>query len=248
MSQTTLNLNPNTGTAVVAPGKTASPLIVVDEAVGHGHKSPLLGHIDNILDWVTENYDRNEVAKAKEEFFWKTGKVFPDDELFCSRMDYFSNYFLFQRGFDSATNVAPLVTPFQSYLQHGNGAQSPISGFRHSLYMIHKIACDHLGLTDFFTGEKLHVTFAEAGTSQAFNKRDIFQGFLFVCGSRLFLGRGLVFHPSTTSSLLRKIIKNAKKNDDFDEVSILFHLARKQLKHFRHPNIPSKQLYTSHQV
>jgi hypothetical protein len=225
-------------------------LIVVDAAVGHGHKSPLLSYIDNILDWVTKTYNTDEIAKAKEEFYWKTGKVFSDDDLFSSRMDYFTNYFLFQRNFDSASKTAPSVTPFQAYLQHNQikESQNIIAGSRHSLYQIAKIGSDHLILADFFTEERLLTTFAEGEVFHAFNKKDIFQGFLFLCQDKLTLGKGLVFHPSITSSLLKKHIKNARKSDDFEEIKILFLLARKQLKHFRHPNIPPKQLYSSHQV
>ena len=220
--------------------------MVVDEAVGNGSRSPLCAFIGKILEWITATYDVNAVATAKEEFFWKTGKVFPDDEVFCNRMDYFSNYFLFQRKLEAT----PPITPFQAYLQctQTSTSENIITGYKHSLYIVAKTSTDHLMLTDLFSGEKIHATFSESGMKHAFNKKDIFQGFLFTCDHKHLLSRGFIFHPGVTSGILKKLIKNARKSGDFEEKSLLFHLARKQLKHFRHPNIPAKQLYASHQV
>src|SRR5690348_11676201 len=53
--------------------------------------------LENLLAWAKTQFSEEELIQAKEDYFWKFGKVFHDDSFYESRMFYFIDYFLLER-------------------------------------------------------------------------------------------------------------------------------------------------------
>jgi hypothetical protein len=209
---------------------------------------PLTG-IDNFLDhmlqWAQSKYGNDEFVMAKEEFFWKMGKVFPEDAFYEQRMTYFLDYFLLQRPL-SKHDDSGVKSTLESYLNDPDQILSDesFSGFYHSVFLVQKNNLDTIVVKDLCTQDQITVTARQNESFKAIQRKEIFQGFLYRAEDKVYLSRGVIFHPSKCGRILRKNLKKKVASLDFDRLKEVCALARLQLKYLRHKNIDAKRIYS----
>lgn len=215
--------------------------VAIDPSVGGENVSELEKCLEHMLLWAYQKVGSETLVQAKEEFYERTGKIFPDDDFFNDRMSYFIDQFVFERPL-GLNDDDPGQTIFEAYLKQ-NEANTPIQGFIHSIFSIHRINDKLLTLRDLFTNERHKITRTEEANFQGIGKKDIFQGFIYQLESHKTLSRGLVFHPHTSHSIIKKHLKSLQKQGTFETHPILSDLAMQQLRHLRHGHVHPKLFY-----
>ncbi len=208
--------------------------------------------IEGIVAWLRSELDPGEFVAAKDEFFARFGKVFPEDDCWDPRMSYYLDWFLFARslpGQDLAT------TPFQTFCNAKLTVAIPeknrvlleaLSVCRHSVFQVSKVRDDMMIVTDLIgQSQKITVRPKAGETFKAFLAKDVFQGFLFGSGDAVFLSQGLIVHPRSATKVVLKMIKSAQKVPGFQASAILTRLANLQLRALRHAHVDAKTIYSA---
>jgi hypothetical protein len=214
-------------------------LVAIDVYVGGEEQTETDRFIEDLLQVYVSRHGTRAIATAKEEFFLSCGKIFAEDDYYHQRIYYFLNHFVFERGFSSSVRA----TPFLEYLETADGQATPVDGFTHSLFKIAKVKPDHLFLKDLFSDNKIRIEKLEGQVFGGIEKGDVFQGFLLHHGSRTFLSRGLIFHPSRSHKIIANLLKQERKAQKFGKDQILRGLAKQQLKHTRLKHVDPKLVY-----
>jgi hypothetical protein len=224
-----------------------SSLAFVDQFVGGDNHSEVDEAIELMIDWSLQAFGQEQIVKAKEDFFILMGKVFSDDLHYHPRMSYFADFFLFQRLLEWPASQFHGLTPFQAFLRHGDKAEAEIVNFRHSIYEVLKVDPHRLVVADLLVKQKYQVLCREREKFHGIAKKSIFQGFVYMSEEKNFLSRGLVFHPEECGKAIKKYVK-AAKSAYMDEISMLAHLAKTQLRHVRHPRMKVEAIYTQNSI
>lgn len=202
---------------------------------------------DHVLESVVADaeaaYGKDAFVKAKEEFYSRFGKVFPEDPFYESRMSYFLDFFVLLRPLPGESS-----TPFMKFASFNTANPAhliaALESFRHSIFEVESMTgSSGMSVLDLRTGEVYKVKSKGDESFRGFTKGAVFQGFLFPSDDFAFLGNGLVMHPSQALAIIKKFLKNAVKSVDFDEQGVLARLAFVQLKALRHSHAGAKRIY-----
>jgi len=212
---------------------------------GEHRECPVEVALEYLLDWSALTFGEQELVSAKEEFFWKTGKVFYDDPFYNTRMSYFQDYFLFQRPLAVAEKEYRSMSPFILYSEK-QAIQHPlaITGTLHSIFQVTKCLPAKMWVTDLLDASTKYEI--QLRTGQSFcgiSKKDIFQGFLYANEDVNVLSYGVVFHPSDATSLIKKQAKFYQKDQSFDKLRLLSRWAYLQIRHLRHLHVDPRRIY-----
>lgn len=211
--------------------------------------------VDAVVAWARLEFGEQQLIHAKEEFFWKMGKVFYDDPFFDTRMSYFLDFFLFERPLDSTACHSVSLTPFQAFLDSSiffNGKFDPnfmrqcfdIGATKHTLLEIMTSSPIEITVCDLVERKKLKLTPRTGMTFEGLKKKAIIQGFLTPFGRRVYLGRGVLFHEKEVSPIIKANVKRLSKLDRPDYMALLGDLAVRQLRFLRQRKVDIKSLYS----
>ena len=219
--------------------------VAIDAEVTNGADSDIDAGIELIVDWATEKFGRQQLISAKEEFFWRTGKVFYDDEFFARRMDYFIDFFLFQRLLEGKHPDHSGYTPFEAWRRlYGEERDAIVTGARHSVYRIQRINQKALAVQDLLEKERIQILPRRGESFSGVAKKDLFQGFIYETGAGWYLSRGIFFHPTEAWRPIRRQIKWEKLRQGGDRIRLLSHLAKLQVQQMRHRHLDCKSIYS----
>ena len=202
--------------------------------------------IELIVQWTKDLFSSDQIIKAKEDFYWKSGKVFSHEEWFHRRMSYFIDQFVFSRVLEIKDDKFKSQTPYEAYKKDPNLPTLSLKSFRHSFFKVTKIGLKTMNLKDLLQKKKHVITSRPNETFQGVEKGHIFQGFFYDLGYVKFLSRGLVFHPKKSHGFLEKCIKKHLKSETKDEAKFLSLAAKAQLKTLRHPHVAGLTIYKEH--
>ncbi len=217
--------------------------------------SPLNDDVDELLEglvlWAYDRFGQAEIIRARDEFFWKTGKVFHDDACYKDRMGYFFDFFLFERPLpDGVRTDDQWATPFATFqIEKGLGGATPfdtcpVVNFRHGIFEVLKTSEDQLFLRDMFRNAKVTVVARPSQSFKLMAKKQIFQGFLYQTqDNNWVLSQGIIFHPASAWKLLLKSMKALSNRQDSHEGEALARFARLELRHARHSHIDARRTY-----
>jgi hypothetical protein len=215
--------------------------MIVDSAVG---STSIDEFIEILLDWFTKKYGTSALTEAREEFFWKFGKVFDDDTFFHQRMTFFIDYLLFIRPVSYTRNsTTSLITPFEIYGQETPEAKIPFTFTKHSIYEVVRIRDGFAECVDFLVERKLRKTLKLDEKCHALRKGDLFQGIIFE-NANTTASYGIILHPSESIRLIKKFLRNECKRPDIVIEEVLAKLAKIHLKAERHAHVKPKKIYT----
>ncbi len=188
-------------------------------------------------------FGKEAFVSAKEEFYQRFGKVFPEDPFYDTRMSYFLDYFVLLR-------VIPgeMKTPFLKFAPTNKSIpddlRTMMECFRHSVFEVDSLSQDHqMTVRDLRTGNSWKVIPKPGESLRGFSKGSVFQGCLFPDGDGAYLSNGLVIHPSQVLGEIKKFLKNSTNAGDFDEQEVLARLAFVQLRAVRHSRAGAKRIY-----
>jgi hypothetical protein len=250
----TADQNPLTQPEIVAAGKVdgTDPLAALREL-----EQPTVDDLVEVLmAWAQTTFGADEIVRAREEFFSLAGKVFHDDPFYETRINYFFDFFLMERPVLSGRAVEGLgpVTPLGLFLRRCDLGEihvpaaalagfQRLARFKHGLFQVLKVRDHTMTVRDLCTREKYQVVAKSDETYRGFEKKDVFQGFLFTQADLAFLSQGIVQHPVKAARVIKKRLKAALKAGAFELQSMLSKLARQQLRYLRHRHVDPVLLY-----
>lgn len=214
--------------------------VAIDASVGGENISDLERHLESILLWAYRIFGSEHLIRAKENYYETMGKVFPEDDFFNGRMSYFIDYFLFERTIESDASERR-GTPFQLYTEE-NG-DSIIQKVTHSVFSVYRMNDQGLIIRNIVNGDKFRIAPNQTSTFEGIERKDLFQGFLYHLENGQDLSRGLIFHPRTGHSGIKKYIKVQQKKGELEMPIALSRFARQQLHYLRHPHVSPKVFY-----
>lgn len=197
--------------------------------------------IEEIVGWVESEFLADQIIKAKEDFYWKTGKVFTYDDCFNTRMSYFIDYFVFERVLETDHKKFSSKTPIEAHYLAGNCRI--INTFRHAIFKILKVTQDNLTVRDLVRKDKILISARKDESFTGIEKGSLFQGFVYFLQKENILSKGIFFHPSSCSRFLTKTYRKSLKIEPLYESKFLSNAAKSNLKAGRHPKIHSLKIY-----
>lgn len=217
--------------------------LAVDDNVWGMNQSSIDRALEAILNWTNDSFGKSLFVKAKNDFYWKNGKVFHEDDFYSSRMSYFLDIFIFQNKIGEwINNTEEHKTLFTNFLE--SKKECVIHKHRHSLFKVKQINENSLKIVDLFDNNQIQVTKRKNETFFGIKRKEIFQGFVYECKNKSYLSLGLVFHPSGCIPIISTYLKEIKKAYAFDKNAVLSRFARLQIRHKRHHHVDPKIIYT----
>ena len=201
-------------------------------------------HLDALIAFASGEGYKEELLKAKAEYFAGTGEIFEDDRAFEMRMASFLNYYIFDRPMPGSGR-----TPAQLFLDQSGAASDPERavrrGFvetRHSLWEVRKLAKDLVRLRDQFTGKDTDVF--ERRQPAGLNKGDLIEARLIPVDGHWLFSPAFCFHPPEAKKVILKELKRLKKEEpSFSTRDFIWTLAKMRLKWDRYRNIAVTDIY-----
>lgn len=203
--------------------------------------------MDQVMEAVVADAEvalgKDAFVAAKEEFYLRFGKVFPEDPFYDSRMSYFLDYFMMLRAIPGESR-----TPFLKFARSNKSVSqdlvSVMECFRHSVFEVQATSTtDFVTVRDILTGITYPVYPKPGESLRGLLKGLVFQGILFPEGDRAWLSNGIVMHPSDTLDVIRDFLKKSSNSSDFDEQDALARLAFVQLRALRHSHAGARRIY-----
>ena len=209
-------------------------LTVVDQNLNKINSCDLLNKFNSLVERAESTFGLESIAEHKGIYFEKYGKVFPDDNNYHERI----NYFLDQLIFETPNSSSPI---YESVID-----DEGIHGFLHSIFKIRKLKTNYMEVIDLFSNQSFDIDITNYKNLLLIaEKDDIFQGFLYFNknNDQLIPSQGILFHPKKCKKLLKKFIKNAKNKDSYDKQEILSSLAKYQIKYRRMRHLKAQDIY-----
>ena len=224
------------------PVNTLSSTMIEDPNKDHTELDSIYTSLERILQWARAKLGEGEFVKAKEDFFWKMGKVFYDDDFYHRRMTLFTDHFLFERSIESDKRASHM-TPYELWSETFP-KKKVVKGFRHSIFKILKSRDNTLSVCDILDGSKIILHGETEKSFLGMDRNMLIQGFIFHLQTGIYLSEGTIFHPKSSLTNIKRSIKFSQKNRTFEENRFLATTAKIQLKNIRHNNIASNHIYT----
>jgi hypothetical protein len=205
--------------------------------------------IDRLIVFFTGDRFRDDVAKAKKDFFDEAGVMDEESEVFEMRMTQFLEWYLFSR---PLADVG--LTPAQYALQledfqmtsEERPAFENLAVIRHSLFEFLKIRGDDIHIRDLFLDKKIVIHHSPIRIG--FNRDEIFDGRLIPEGEEYHFSRAFAFHPGDASKYILSEIKKLKKGgaDTIqDREALMLRLLKMRYKYEQYRHLKLDYVYTN---
>jgi hypothetical protein len=204
--------------------------------------------IDRLIVFFTGDRFRDDVAKAKKEFFDEAGVMDEENEVFEMRMTQFLEWYLFSRQLSGIG-----LTPAQYALQledfemtsEERPAFENLAVIRHSLFEFLKIRGEDIHIRDLFLDKKIVIHHSPIRIG--FNRDEIFDGRLIPESEEYHFSRSFAFHPGDASKYILSELKKIKKNGDTlaDREALMLRLLKMRYKYEQYRHLKLDYVYTN---
>lgn len=200
--------------------------------------------LEALTAFASQDEFKEELLKARAEYFSRTGEVYEDDPSFELRMASFLDWYLLDRPLGLMGK-----TPAQLFLEQSNDVpekdrelRRALTQTRHSLWEVRKIGKELVRLRDVFTGEDVDVY--ERRQPAGLKKGDLIEARLIPVEGRFLFSSAFCFHPEDAKKPVAKELKRLKKQEpDFSKRDFIWSLSRMRLKLDRYRNIAVRDIY-----
>ena len=199
--------------------------------------------LEALITFASADPYKEELLKAKQGYFARTGDIFEDDRSFEMRIASFLDYYVFDWPVSSVGR-----TPAQLYLDKGTLDEKDraivqgLTRTRHSLWEVRKIAPELVRLRDCFTGKDEDVF--ERRQPAGLKKGDLIEARLIPVDGRHLFSPAFCFHPDDAKKAILKEIKRLKKMEpEFSRREFIWSISGMRLKYDRYRNVSVKDIY-----
>ncbi len=202
--------------------------------------------IDKILFLYAGELFKDEVKKAKSEFFDNAGILEENSPQFELRMSQFFDWYFFSREL-SGYNKSPLSIAHQSrelrLTPEEEVRLEKLRTHRHGLFEFIKIKDSNIYLKDLFKNEKLVVK--ESPWTFGFSSDEIFEARLIPFEDSYVFTKGFCFHPEDAKKFILSEVKRHRKDPDLDQELMMLRLIKMRYKFERYRHVDIKMIYSN---
>lgn len=202
--------------------------------------------IDKILSLYAGELFKDEVKKAKSEFFDNAGILEENSPQFELRMSQFFDWYFFSREL-SGYNKSPLAIAHQSrelrLTPEEEVRLEKLRSHRHGLFEFIKIKDSNIYLKDLFKNEKLIVK--ESPWTFGFSSDEIFEARMIPFEDSYVFTKGFCFHPEDAKKFILSEVKRHRKDPDLDQELMMLRLIKMRYKFERYRHVDIKMIYSN---
>ncbi len=201
--------------------------------------------IEKVLTWSKDFFGEEEIVSAREEFYWKTGKVFEDDEVFEQRVKYFWHYFILERPVQAEKYVqkTPIEVCASEKVKLPVFSPDELRRFYHGVFLVKKSNGVVLEVEDLLTGFKIRILSNDSSEFLGLDKSTIFQGYIFIRHGRVSLSHAVIIHNQSLLAKIKKFIESTVSSEDYGPLYTLSKLAKAHLDSYRYNRVPVEKHY-----
>lgn len=206
------------------------------------------GHYDAILKFSSEGELSEELARAKVEYFERTGELFESDENFERRMASFLEWYVFDREIPDH----PGLTPAKLYARqqeevapdHERPRISEVAAALPSLFEYRKVKADRLHAIDLLSNNRLQVF--ERREPAGLDSGDILEARLVEFDGEHYFTEVWCTHPREARAPVIKAAKRFRKGDSSfaARVDLIHRVARLSNRCERYKHVSPKQIFS----
>jgi len=200
--------------------------------------------IDRLAAEFSEEPFRDEIARAREDYFNQAGKVFEDDgDLFEGRMASFVEWYVLERPLQGGP------PPVLRALERANGNGEPeatrralaaLATSHRSVFDLAEVAGETVEMEDLLGGARFKVT--ERRSTIGFEVGDLIETRLCWEGQRIVFTKTFLFHPRDARDAALDVI-DAGLEKGTSRADIIFQLARRHILWHRHGHVNAARVY-----
>ena len=202
--------------------------------------------LDRVSEWATADLFREELARARKDFFARTGgEVFEDDKSVESRLTSFLEWFLFDRPLEARglTPVAAFTADHREELSPEDLAtHEGLSQTIHGVFEVRRLAKnERLRIRELCTLQE-HEVFERRQLS-GLAKGDLFEARLVPFKGDLLFSPAFCFHPREARKTILVELKRRRKAQTLVAANFLDELSAMALKWERYRNVQVESIY-----
>ena len=205
---------------------------------------------EELIERLTLHYTggsyKDEVARAKHEFFDEAGIVDEESAQFEMRMTQFLEWYLFTRPLEGRETA-----PAKHALQGGEFGYEPaeqealesLANTRHSLFEFLKIRGEDVHIKDLFTGKKIVIE--KSPVRVGFSREQIFDTRLVRSGDTFVFTKAFCLHPEEATKFILAEVKKLKKAEPILQEALMLRLLKMRYKYEQYKHLKLEHVYTN---
>lgn len=202
--------------------------------------------MEKILNHFAGEVFKDEVKKAKADFFDNAGILDENSPQFELRMSQFFDWYFFTRELSGYA-----LTPLESAHTARELRFSPeelqtielLKNHRHSIFEFLKIKGEDIFLKDLLKNEKLVVK--SSPWIYGFDSDELFEARLIPHGDTYIFTRGFCFHPVDAKKYILSEIKRHRKDPDLNPDDMMLKLIKMRYKFEQYRHVKLDMIYTN---
>lgn len=202
--------------------------------------------MDKILRHFAGPSFKDELEKAKKEFFGSTNLLEEQAANFDLRMSQFFDWYFFTRELSGYGRTPLEVCHLERELRFDEAETRQIDNLkkhRHSLFELIKVKNEDVHIRDLLKNEKLVVR--NSPWIYGFAPDEIFEARLVPDGEVWTFTKGFCFHPASARKYILDEIKAHRKDPDLDPQSFMLRLVKMRSKFEQYKHVRPEMIYSS---
>jgi hypothetical protein len=202
--------------------------------------------IEKILNHFAGENFKDEVRKAKTEFFENAGVLDENNEHFELRMSQFFDWYFFTRDLTGYSQT-PLESSHTArelrFSELELAAIETLKAHRHSVFEFIKIKGEDIYLKDLLKNEKLMVR--SSPFIYGFDTDELFEARLVPENGSYLFTRGFCFHPVDAKKFILGEIKKHRKDPDLNPDDMMLRLIKMRYRFEQYKHVKLDMIYSN---
>lgn len=202
--------------------------------------------IEKILHYFAGEDFKNELIKAKKEFFDNTTLNEEQSDQYELRMSQFYDWYFFSRELSGYGQTPLEVCHLARELRFTEEEEKNIAilkEHRHSIFEFIKIKDRDITIKDLMLNKKLVVK--NSALVFGFNPEELFEARLVPVSDTWIFTRGFCFHPENAKKFILSEVKTHRKNPDLDPEAMMLRLIRMRYKYEQYKHVRPEVIYSN---
>lgn len=197
------------------------------------------------LHYTGDGY-KDEVARAKHEFFDEAGVVDEENGHFEMRMTQFLEWYLFARPLDDK-DMPPVKHALHGdefkYEVSQQKVMDELASTRHSLFEFLKIRGEDVYIKDLFSGKKIVIP--NSPVRVGFSREELFDARLIPSGDTFIFTKSFCLHPEEATKFILSEVKKLKKAEPVLQEALMLRLLKMRYKYEQYRHLKLDHVYTN---
>lgn len=208
--------------------------------------NPLESLMDKILQHFAGPLFREELDKAKKEFFGSMNILEEKSQQYELWLSQFFDWYFFTRELSGYGRTPLEVAHLERELRFTQEEElllERLKQHRHSLFEFRKIKGDDVHLVDLLTNKKLVVR--KSPWIYGFEADQIFEARLIPDGESWTFTRGFCFHPPEARKYILAEVKRHRKDPDLDPDEFMLKLVKMRSRFDQYKHVRPEAIYSN---